>query len=151
VRVLLKRTPEFNVFLAAKHVLGGPIDLTCGSILDFDDKAGYALTEAWLRQDYGHDPGAGQVAQLTNHDPQYSAAPDGWYGIDTTAYAWTGSLPYGQVTVAFQGHFAWTGGSFEHWQKNNNQMDGFGNCTGFPVYSGATVLFGYWTWSVYQV
>ncbi len=155
VRILRAGTPEFQTFLQEKRaraasVANTIIDPSCDSELDYQDVINANLTFTQVQQGYAYDPGAGQVVSLGGYYSHPAAAVDGWYFIRDSQGPWGGPIPYGTVTVSYYAEFAWVDGSFWHSHKNNNQFDGFGQCSGWPEENGSTVPGGHWTWGVWQ-
>jgi hypothetical protein len=146
-------TPEFAAFMAAHgkgrtSQQGRVIDPGCWTLVEYQDVAHADLTYTELGQDYSYN--GTQVVGLGAYQTYAVPANDGWYRISTARYPWTGSIPWGVVDVAFWASFAWYGGSYYHWDKNHNEVTGYGACYGWYDTYGATVPYGRWNFSVWQ-
>jgi hypothetical protein len=157
VVTLTAGTPEFAAFLASRQARSNgvagllPADsASCNSDLDYTDLPGYILTYTQLWQGWLWDPYAGQVIWMGSYDAYKGASIDGWYFISDATYPYLGPLPWGTVVSAYYAEFAWIGGSFWHSHRNNNRMDGFGYCDGWPETQGSVVPGGSWVWTIWK-
>lgn len=149
-RTLRAGTAAFAAFLAAHPQSSPRHDPECWSELDYQDCCGIDLSTTRLGFPYAFNYAAGQVTAVYPLDWNAAAAIDGWYKISESTTPYTGPLPYGQANASGTAEFAWIAGSFWHRHTNNNFVDGFGACWGYPGEQGSTVPGGKWVWGVWQ-
>jgi len=156
VQTLRAGTPEFGAFLAEKQAKGAvhrgsPIhDPECWSELDYQDCCNIDLSTTRLGFPYAYNSASRQVTAVYPLDFQAFNANDGWYKISQSSTQYSGPLPYGQANASGTAEFAWLFGSFWHRHTNNNYVDGFAACWGYPGEQGSTVPGGKWVWGTWQ-
>lgn len=158
VQFFASGTPAFLAYVQERRSRAGMTGVgpltsqgaSCNSELDYQDVAQLNLTWAQLWQGYSFDSSLGQVTSVGTYHYANGWASDGWYFIRQATYPYTGPIPWGTITSAYYAEFAWIGGSFWHSQQNNNQGDGFGQCTGWPTENGSIVPAGRWVWGTWS-